>query len=376
LKYIVEYNTFRHDLRPINESLAVGLVTDALQFMIGAAAEYGIAAASIGVGTPVALAVETIVDVGFAAGIIKSSINQVTELKGQFDKFVDTINKCMASFEIFKSGDFDTFYSTIKQTMIEGIDLIKGEETVDKLAEKLRDIISSLISKITDAVAKSLKVLIPDATIGLALSTAIKVVVETVSDKGYTIATTAVEKLGEYKKYLIDPDEFPKLLEQTFPEVYKLIDGFKKKIAETGWTKSIVMFGASGLILKKMGPSGLDKLTATIKKFEPIVMDLVKKILSIVIPVTFTLLAIIQILLKGEYKSDEKETKSDAKAEGQDDLVNTLKNVKTKNPEAIKKLDDIANIYQDPDKNKDKIAEIDKLIGGEEGKGISPIKAY
>jgi len=376
LKYIVEYNTFRHDLRPINESLAVGLVTDALQFMIGAAAEYGIAAASIGVGTPVALAVETIVDVGFAAGIIKSSINQVSELKGQFDKFVDTINKCMASFEIFKSGDFDTFYSTIKQTMIEGIDLIKGEETVDKLAEKLRDIISSLISKITDAVAKSLKVLIPDATIGLALSTAIKVVVETVSDKGYTIATTAVEKLGEYKKYLIDPDEFPKLLEQTFPEVYKLIDGFKKKIAETGWTKSIVMFGASGLILKKMGPSGLDKLTATIKKFEPIVMDLVKKILSIVIPVTFTLLAIIQILLKGEYKSDEKETKSDAKAEGQDDLVNTLKNVKTKNPEAIKKLDDIANIYQDPDKNKDKIAEIDKLIGGEEGKGISPIKAY
>ena len=132
-----------------------------------------------------------------------------------------------------------------------------------------------------------------------------------------------------------------------------------------------------------MGPSGLDKLTATIKKFEPIVMDLVKKILSIVIPVTFTLLAVIQILLKGEYKSDEKETKSDeketksdAKAEGQDDLINTLKDVKTKNPEAIKKLDDIANIYEDPDKNKDKIAKIDKLIGGKEGKDISSIKAY
>ena len=376
MKYIVEYNTFRHDLRPVNESLAVGLATDALQFMIGAAAEYGIAAASIGIGTPVALAVETIIDVGFAAGVIASSIKQVTELKGQFDKFVDTINKCLASFEIFKSGDFDTFYSTIKQTMIEGIDLIKGEETVDKLAEKLRDIISGLISKITDAVAKSLKVLIPDATIGMVLSGAVKAVVETVSDKGYTIATTAVEKLGEYKKYLIDPDEFPKLLEQTFPEVYKLIDGFKKKINETGWVKSIAMFGPNGLILKKMGPSGLDKLTATIKKFEPIVMDLVKKILSIVIPVTFTLLAVIQILLKEEYKSDEKETKSDAKAEGQDDLINTLKDVKTKNPEAIKKLDDIANIYEDPDKNKDKIAEIDKLIGGKEGKDISSIKAY
>lgn len=54
------------------------------------------------------------------------------------------------------------------------------------------------------------------------------------------------------------------------------------------------------------------------------------------------------------------------KAEGQDDLVNTLKDVKTKNPEAIKKIDSIAKMYQEPDKNKDKITEIDKLIGGEE----------
>ena len=60
--------------------------------------------------------------------------------------------------------------------------------------------------------------------------------------------------------------------------------------------------------------------------------------------------------------------KVEAKAEGQDDLVNTLKDVKTKNPEAIKKIDNIAKMYQEPDKNKDKIAEIDKLIGGEEAK--------
>lgn len=58
--------------------------------------------------------------------------------------------------------------------------------------------------------------------------------------------------------------------------------------------------------------------------------------------------------------------KVEAKAEGQDDLVNTLKDVKTKNPEAIKKVGDIAKLYQEPDKNKDKIAEIEKLLGGEE----------
>jgi hypothetical protein len=56
------------------------------------------------------------------------------------------------------------------------------------------------------------------------------------------------------------------------------------------------------------------------------------------------------------------------KAEGQEDLVKTLGEVKAKNPEAIKKMSDIAKLYQDPDANKDKIAEIEKQLGGEEGK--------
>lgn len=56
--------------------------------------------------------------------------------------------------------------------------------------------------------------------------------------------------------------------------------------------------------------------------------------------------------------------KSDGQVEGQEDLVNTLKDLKTKNPEAIKKIDGISKLYSDPVANKDKIAEIDKLIGG------------
>jgi hypothetical protein len=56
--------------------------------------------------------------------------------------------------------------------------------------------------------------------------------------------------------------------------------------------------------------------------------------------------------------------KSEGQVEGQEDLVNTLKDLKTKNPEAIKKIDGISKLYSDPVANKDKIAEIDKLIGG------------
>jgi hypothetical protein len=61
--------------------------------------------------------------------------------------------------------------------------------------------------------------------------------------------------------------------------------------------------------------------------------------------------------------------KAESKAEGQEDLVKTLGELKTKNPEAISKMSDLAKLYQDPDANKDKIAEIEKQLGGaEEGK--------
>ena len=315
MKYIVEYNHFKEKIQPLNESLARGLITDALQFMMGAAVEYGVAAGTLGAGTPAGCALETVIDTGFAAETIISTINQVTDLKGQFDNFSDIVNKSMEAFKIFKTGNFEEFYQTVKKIIIDGVELLKGEETVDKLADKLKDILGKLISKITDAVTKGLKILIPDATIGLGLSSAIKVVVEVASDNGYNIAKGSVEKLGEYKKYLIDPEEFPRLLKTTFPEVYKMIDGFKKKIEELGWARSIIMFGSNGLILKKMGPAGLDKLSQTIKKFEPTVLDLVEKILNIVVPTTFTFLAIMQILLKGEYKSEKKESESPVKKE-------------------------------------------------------------
>jgi hypothetical protein len=49
---------------------------------------------------------------------------------------------------------------------------------------------------------------------------------------------------------------------------------------------------------------------------------------------------------------------------GQEDLTNTLKDLKTKNADAIQKIDDISKLYMDPVANKEKIEEIEKAIGG------------
>jgi hypothetical protein len=55
----------------------------------------------------------------------------------------------------------------------------------------------------------------------------------------------------------------------------------------------------------------------------------------------------------------------EVKAEGQEDLVKKLGDLKTKNPESIKKVGTFVDFISD-EANKDKVAEIDKIIGGGE----------
>jgi hypothetical protein len=55
-----------------------------------------------------------------------------------------------------------------------------------------------------------------------------------------------------------------------------------------------------------------------------------------------------------------------AKAEGQEELVKKLGELKTKKPEDIKKVSDFVDFIGD-EKNKDKVVEIDKILKAEEG---------
>lgn len=58
----------------------------------------------------------------------------------------------------------------------------------------------------------------------------------------------------------------------------------------------------------------------------------------------------------------------EVKAEGQEDLVKKLGDLKTKNPEDIKKVGSYVDFISD-EANKDKVAEIEKIIGGGEAAG-------
>lgn len=65
-------------------------------------------------------------------------------------------------------------------------------------------------------------------------------------------------------------------------------------------------------------------------------------------------------------KMDELLGKVEAKAEGQEDLVKKLGELKTKKPDDIKKVSNYVDFISD-EKNKDKVAEIDKILAAGEG---------
>ena len=67
--------------------------------------------------------------------------------------------------------------------------------------------------------------------------------------------------------------------------------------------------------------------------------------------------------IKKEIKKGKEDLLAPAKVAGQEDLITTLKDLKTKNAQSIPKLNDIAKLYADPTANKKKIDAIEKELG-------------
>lgn len=317
MKYIVEYETFRQmNSESINEGFTQGIVTDVIQFLISGAAEYGISIPSYGGGTPAGVVAETAIDAVFAGSTIGTAVNLINNMKGQFSEFTDIVNKSLEAYQTFRDGKFKSYYEQVRDIIVQGLSMIKGaKEGVDKLAKRLRKLVSDLLAKITDAVGKGIKMLIPDATIGASVSAGIKVVVQTASQNGYSVATKALEKAGKLKDYLLDPEKLPPVVEKAIAWLLELMENWKNKIKKMGWLKATALFAAGGLTagaaIKSLGPTGLQKMSEMIKKSEPKILDLISKTLKVIVPVAFTLLALYQILMKGDYKKQKEESKED-----------------------------------------------------------------
>ena len=302
----------KSNLDLLTEGMAADLAQDAIQFAVGAAAEYGIGGAiavgTVGVGTPAAQAIETAVDVAFTAKDVMATVESVAAAAKNAGEFAEMLSNAINGF----GGDFGGYYEKLKESvqitvgkMSEG-----GKEKVEEVAEKFKKVIEDIVSELIGAVESGIKVVIPDATIGLAAAKAVGQAIKSLSENAYDVLTGAIESVDMLNNAITNPDETVKYFEDILKQIAEKLQEVGEYFNDMSWPKAMLTVGpAGGAILKKLGPKGMDKLAGMLEKSIPDISKVIEIVLKKVVPALFACLGIYQIIMKDEYKTEDMKKK-------------------------------------------------------------------
>jgi len=317
----------RSNLDMLTEGIATDLAKDAIQFAVGAAAEYGLGAVTLpayGAGLAVGPASETVVDAAFAAKDVADGVQAVVSAAKSAGEFAGMLGGAIKGF----GGDFDSYYDKLKQIVQDGLEkFTKGDYSkVDEIVEKLKEAIRELIAEIVGPIEKGIKLIIPDASIGLAAAKAVGQAIKSLSENAYSGITTAIKSVDMLNDAVTNPDKVVKFFKEVLTQLAEMLNSVGEYLNDMSWAKALLIGGpVTGTMLKKLGPDGMEKLSKTLTKATPEIISIVNSVVKKVMPALFASLGIYQILVKGEYKkdgkgkkdskdnkSDEKETKSES----------------------------------------------------------------
>lgn len=311
-------NDNKSNLDLLTEGIAADLAQDAVQFAVGAAVEYGIGGAiavgTMGAGAGVGPAVETAVDAAFAAKEVAATIEAVAEAAKNAGEFASLLKDAIAGF----GGDFGGgYYEKLKEAVQVTIeDMSKdGKAKVEDIVEKLKEIVDNIVSEITGAIESGIKLVIPDAAIGLAAAKAIGTAIKSLSENAYDTLTGAIEGVDLLNQAITDPDEVVAYFEEILQAISDKLVEVGEYFNDMSWPKALTAGGpAGGVILKKLGPKGFDELAGMLEESIPDIVNVIEMVLKKVVPALFACLGIYQILMKDEYKTEnmkEKEKSED-----------------------------------------------------------------
>jgi len=299
----------------VTEGVGVGVLKDLVQWAVAGAGEYGLGALTLpaaGAGLVVGPAVETAIDALFAADSVAGAVATVKDFATGAGDLSDMLNNVVQSARDAVSNPMG-FYNTVGSIVRTGMRILgkKAGESVDKIAEKLQDFVQKSIDKITDALVEGLKTIIPDATISAAVATGIRTILSTLSDNAYTVLSKAILKAGEYVEFLNDPA----VARQYFGELVDslsnlMLDIAKKMDKDSSWAKTLIksaLMGSSGIsqIAKKLSPAALEKAAALLQDKKETLLSLIETVVGLIIPAAMGMAAIYQILVSGDYKTDD-----------------------------------------------------------------------
>ena len=297
----------------LREGFDSGTIKSLIQYVVSAAAEYGIGGAAgvitipaAGAGLATGPVVETVVDSLFAAEAVASTISAVENFTSKLGEFQQLFVSARSTFKGM-AGNLSGFYQNLTQLVRSALAVLgkKAAGGVDAAAIKLRDIINKLLKAMVRSVKSGIKLVIPDATIGTFIAEALGQILSAVSKNAFTLAQKAIDKVSILKKWIAQPATAIAFFKDIFQQIVQLMGAATEKVKEMGWAKVMLLFGpVGGALIKKFGPSGIAKVSQLFEKYIPNLLKVINGVLTVVVPVFLTSLALFQILVSGDYKGD------------------------------------------------------------------------
>lgn len=277
---------------------------NAVQYIISAAAEYGIALGTFGGGLAgPAEVVETLIDMAFSAESIASTVAALTNVSGLTKEGQQIVGESQKLFPTLPRS-LEEFYNSVKGIVghfIKGF----GVGAVN-MAEELKKVLEAQLDKASDGIGDMIKSLIPDATIGLAVATAVGLVISQATENIYNLIKAALQKAGEFAMWMLDPQKVLSFFDQQYPAMIALCRQISQKISSMGVISSAGMIvaggGAGGLAVRAFGPAGFNKLADWLTAAQSKVRSVLESIVNIAMPFFMLFAALLQILLRGDYE--------------------------------------------------------------------------
>lgn len=308
--YLSNYHLLPEGTNDILQEGAVDVAKDAVQFVVAAAAEYGLVATVA--GAPAGPVVETIVDAAFVAEGVTSTAESLKNVSESFEELKDLMNQVM---NVDLSAGFESFYQQIKEIWQNASSYV-GEELRDKIGsaiKKVQKLLKKLITKVADAITDAIKLVIPDAAIGTAVAETIEAALKAIAGNAYSVMTGLLDGAGKFKELLIDPSATKRF----FDDAFNWIEDTLEKIIEErnkdpeGAIQTVLSLAKKAnpttMVADQLANAAINSLKNFIANNKDTVINTIMTVVKVIVPSMFALLASYQILMQGEWKKEEGE---------------------------------------------------------------------
>jgi len=310
-RYFLHEATLHEEL--LVEGMGVEFAKDVVQAVIAGSAEYGLGAVTLpaaGAGLVVGPAVETAVDSLFAAESITAGLSTVSNIGENLGEAKKLIQEASKLRPYLIRGDLDSYYLKVNELVARTIKMVPGgKEGAEEAVEKLQLPIKELITRLTDPLVDGIKLAIPDAAIGLAVSGGLRLAIVEASEEPFTAAEAALNLSEDLKSFALEPGVAVEFFEELAQSLIELLLEMKTKLEDVSWVKTVATGAMMGgqvvpaAMLKKLGPGGLETLVEKVKEQLPSFLKLVATIVNTIVPLMMACLAVVQSLLNGDYRA-------------------------------------------------------------------------